>query len=80
MILELNDQVLGFRAVKSMLFNSADKCGDDVTSGKKDISIDMRKFGDTLCSIKNKTKQNNLEVLCTEDCKRKFEEILSAKM
>lgn len=48
MTLELNDQVLGFRAVKGMLFNSADECEDDVTSGKKDIPVDLRKFGDTV--------------------------------
>lgn len=53
----------------------ADEC-DDVMSGKKSISIDLRKFRDSFYT----RKKSRLEQVCTEDCKRKFEDNLSAKM
>lgn len=50
----------------------AHDCGDDVTSGKKDISIYLktRLFGILLKA----EKKNKPELQFTEDCKRKFEE------
>jgi hypothetical protein len=49
---EVNNKVLGFWDVSSILLHGSYECGDDVTSGKKVISIDSRKFVDTLHSRK----------------------------
>lgn len=52
MIYEVNNKVLGFWDVSSILFYGFYECGDDVILGKKVIFIDFRKFVDILYSRK----------------------------